>query len=133
MSKRWHAFEFMTRHPYCVKQDTPLSEVTREMVERRITGAPVLGEHEELVGIVTFADIAVHTLRTPAGTVRDVMQRRVYTVDQAATLTTVVSELQSHRVHRLVVTDHGRVVGIISALDLLGAILERTGYPMGVL
>lgn len=133
MSKRWHAFEFMTRSPYCVKRDMPLSEVTRQMVERRITGAPVLGDREELMGIVTFADIAVHALSHAAGTVDDVMQRRVYTVDHAATLTTVVSELQSHRVHRLVVTDRDRVVGIISALDLLGAILERTGYPMGVL
>jgi len=104
-----------------------------EMVKRRITAAPVIAEGEELVGLISLTDVAVDSIveheEGHPRRVKDVMQRRVYTIDAAANVVTAVRELQERRVHRLVVTQSDRVVGMVSCLDLLGAVLEGTGYP----
>ena len=133
MIDRWHVFQFMTRNPYCAHPETTLRELTTHLVERRATAAPVINQEGEIVGLVSLSDVAVDAVVQPPEAkgrlVRDVMQRRVYTVDQAATVPPAVEELKKHRVHRLVVTDHDRVVGVVSCLDLLDSVLEKTGFP----
>ncbi len=133
MIDRWHVFQFMTRNPYCAHPETTLRELTTHLVERRATAAPVVNQEGEIVGLVALSDVAVDAVvQPPEGKgrlVRDVMQRRVFAIDQAATVITAIEELKRHRVHRLVVTDHDRVVGVVSCLDLLDAVLEKIGFP----
>lgn len=123
----------MTRGVYCATPDLSLRELTRELVTRKATGAPVVDEQGFLVGVISFSDVAVDGAFGEKSLgerkVEEVMSRRVVTIDQAAPLMTAVQKFQKHRVHRLVVTHNDRVVGVLSPIDLLGAILERTGYP----
>ena len=123
----------MTRNPYCAHPDTPLPDLVRQLVARQATAAPVINAAEELVGLVSLSDVAVDAVVQPqdarARVANDIMQHRVFTIDHAATVVKAVTELQKHRVHRLVVTDHNRVVGVVSCLDLLTAVLDKTGYP----
>lgn len=37
--------------------------------------------------------------------------------------------MEKQRVHRLVVTDKGRVAGVLSCLELLPTVKEVTGFP----
>jgi CBS domain-containing protein len=39
--------------------------------------------------------------------------------------------MRRHGIHRIVVTEGGRVQGIVSALDLLGALLDERGAADG--
>lgn len=129
---RWHVFQFMTKNPFFVHPDHEIRQVVVEMVKRRITAVPVIAEGEELVGFLSLTDVAVDSVvQHDEGQrrVKEIMQRRVYTIDAAANVVTAVRELQERRVHRLVVTQSDRVVGMVSCLDLLGAVLEGTGYP----
>jgi CBS domain-containing protein len=65
--------------------------------------------------------------------VADVMNRNVYTTSAETDLRHVAEEMLDRRVHRLVVVDGGRFVGIVSTTDLLQAlagfdITPKTSY-----
>jgi predicted transcriptional regulator len=131
MHQKRHVFEFMTRDVYTAAPETSLKEITTHLVERRATAAPILDQQGLLLGLVALADIAVDALTHPDSAQRQaqhVMQRRVFTVGQEADLSTAVEHLRKHRVHRLVVTEGDRVVGVLSCLDVLDALTEVFGY-----
>ena len=48
--------QIMTRRPVCVTPTTTIYEAAKIMLERKISGLPVL-EHDQLVGIITESDI----------------------------------------------------------------------------
>ena len=49
--------ELMTREPVAVGPETPLKDVAALLVERRISGVPVIGERLEVLGVVSEADV----------------------------------------------------------------------------
>jgi len=53
-------------------------------------------------------------------TVGDVMQTSVVTVREDTTVPEIASLMRSHGIHRVIVVRDGAVVGIVSALDLVG-------------
>ena len=130
MKTYFHVFELMTHHPYCAAPDTSIPELIRELVSRRATAAPVIDGEEKLVGLISLVDVAVASLEGTAHTVGDLMQRRVFSIEHSATLTSAAELMSTHRVHRLVVTNQERVAGILSCLDLLPSVKEATGYSL---
>ena len=58
-------------------------------------------------------------------TVRDIMTPEVFTVPEDAPVAELAETLIEERVHRLLVTREGRVVGIVSTSDLLGLLVEE--------
>lgn len=61
--------------------------------------------------------------------VADVMIRRLITVPPDAPVAEVAQTLVEHRIHRVPVTDAGRLVGIVSSLDLARLIAEGRFQP----
>lgn len=59
-------------------------------------------------------------------TVGDVMTEEVFSVTPDTPVAKVARELRSHRVHRLVVLENERLVGVITTFDLVG-LLEDAG------
>ncbi len=49
--------EFMTRTPFYVSPDQPLTRVLQLMIETRKNSFPVLDERGHLVGIITYSDL----------------------------------------------------------------------------
>lgn len=60
----------------------------------------------------------------PKLTVSDVMTPMVFTIPADAPLNRIAEDMSKGRVHRLVVVENDKVVGIVSALDLLKVIRE---------
>jgi acetoin utilization protein AcuB len=48
--------QIMTRHPVCVAPTTTIQDAANLMLQRKISGLPVM-EHDRLVGIITESDI----------------------------------------------------------------------------
>lgn len=61
-------------------------------------------------------------------TVRDIMSSFVFDVDESAPVSEVADAMIRGRIHRVVVTSHGKPVGIVSSLDLL-SIVRDLGEP----
>ena len=49
--------QVMTHSPYTVSPDTPIQNVARTMLERKVSGLPVVDAEGRLVGIITESDI----------------------------------------------------------------------------
>jgi len=57
--------------------------------------------------------------------VRDIMTPAIDSVPEDATVSEVASRMLDSHVHRLLVTRHGRPVGIITTSDLLGLLIDE--------
>jgi CBS domain-containing protein len=106
-----------------VAPDATLLEVADAMKAASV-GALLVSEGNGAAGIVSERDI-VHALagkRDPATTrVRDVSSTSLVWCDATATIAEVAEEMMECYVRHVLVEDRGRLVGIVSARDLLGA------------
>lgn len=140
--------DVMSREVAAVRPATPLVEVVTLLLERGIKAAPVVGEREDLVGIITGGDLlargelglrlglqaelppaerqeAVRHLETTGRTAADVMTTPVITVGEMATLAEAAHLMLGHNLKRLPVLDeHQQLVGIISRIDVLRTVAQ---------
>lgn len=93
-------------------------EHVRAMLEKNsISSLPVVDTDGHPVGIVSATDLA-RDLKggTPVSTI---MTEKVYTVPQYDDVSIAARVMRNHRIHHVVVTNESKVVGILSAFDLL--------------
>jgi len=105
---------------------------------KSISGAPVLDSRDRLVGIVSKADLAdprgrdVGEAAGVTRTVKDVMTRVVYAVRADDSVLNAVRLMIAEDIHRaIVVTDQGSVVGILTPMDVLRAIVRGNEFAAG--
>jgi CBS domain-containing protein len=82
------------------------------------------GFHE--TPLVTFEQVADRVgERIEQLQVKDVMNRTLVKVSPDQSLAQVAQTLADHRIHRVLVCDEGRLVGIVTTLDLVRLIANR--------
>ncbi len=108
----------MTRCPVSVPPGAPFATVAAVLARGRIGAVPVVDRDGQLVGVVSEADLIGG--RDGAGvTARELMTEAVRTVPVDATVPAATRLLARAGVRRLFVTEHGRLVGVLSRRDLL--------------
>lgn len=112
---------------FTVAPDTPVPELVRELVARRI-GAAVVASGGAVVGVVSERDIlyavaerGVDCLRTH---VRDLMTADVVTCTPDASIDEVMASMTRRRIRHLPVLDGGALAGIVSIGDVVKGRLE---------
>lgn len=65
-----------------------------------------------------------HIEQPPAGTVREIMTPIVFKVDESTPVQEIADTMITGRIHRLLVTSNGKIVGIVTTMDLLKAIRD---------
>lgn len=104
---------------------SPITSVPRvmEILESHAISAVPIVDNGRLVGIVSTTDlvpvVAMHMNEDRELFVKDVMQSPVLTTTKTTPIEEAGRQMAAGRVHRLVVTDGDRVVGILSARDIL--------------
>lgn len=105
-----------------VSPDARLSEVVEALVGANI-GAVVVGEKANVMGIISERDV-VHALGAGgdlgAMAAMDVAHTNLIWCDVTATVAEVAAEMMERYVRHVLVEQDGRLVGIVSARDLLG-------------
>jgi CBS domain-containing protein len=120
-----HASDVMIKDVISVTETTPLKEVARMFVEKKITGAPVLNASGELVGVISETDIIRKTTNigawspTKAG---QIMTKPAVTVAPDDSLQRVCEMMYNRRIHRVVVAEGTEIKGILTTMDILRAI-----------
>jgi predicted transcriptional regulator len=137
----------MTPNPLSLRDDATIKEAIAFLIDRGISGAPVIDEAGRPVGVLSQSDILVHDRQTvehvvpehdhgdplprrmwdefeiekvDATPVRDIMTPAVFSVGLGAASWQVIEEMRDLNVHRLFVVDsNGVLVGVITALDVL--------------
>lgn len=122
------AADVMIKDVLTVTEATPLKEVARLFSEERITGAPVVDSEGNLLGVISETDIIRKTNSIGAwspSTVGQIMTRPAVTVSPDEPLQRVCELMSNRRIHRIVVAEGRKVVGIITTMDILKAIADR--------
>jgi len=149
------ARDIMNRDVVSVPATMDLRDLAKLLLQKGITGAPVVDEEGHLAGVISQTDLVYYNLNrgdelvldshfyhsarvegrhVPAGfqfedfnsgCVADVMTPVVHSVTERATVDSVVRMMTRNHIHRVIVRRGQSVAGVISALDVLKA--DRSG------
>jgi CBS domain-containing protein len=139
--------DVMTPHVVSVTPDETVSVAAGLMLQKKISGIPVVDNLGNLVGVVTEGDflrraeigtkrerprwvefflgpgrLADEYVQFSGRKVRDVMTRDVFTVIPDASLAEVVHVMERHRIKRIPVVEANKIVGIVTRANLLHAV-----------
>ena len=93
------------------------------MIRNRIKSLPIVDTENEVAGIITSTDtLKDFSDNTP---VSKVMTTKVYTVPMYADVSIAARVMRNHKINHLVVTDEKKIVGVLSAFDLLKLVEEH--------
>lgn len=119
------ASDVMIKDVVVVNESTPLKEVAKTFSERRITGAPVVNDNGELVGVISETDIIRKSTSIGAwspSTAGQIMTKPPVSVPPETTLKRVCELMFNRRIHRVVVAEGPQICGIITTMDILRTI-----------
>ncbi|MHB8901108.1 MAG: CBS domain-containing protein [Thermoguttaceae bacterium] len=117
----------MNSNVVSVGPDATVEEAIALFLEHGISGLPVVGEFNRLLGNVTEYDL-LRSVTDPdlkSESVSSVMCTAVLTVDEDTIPLKVVRIMQEHRVRRVPVVRGDELVGVISRRDLLRYVSEN--------
>ena len=146
------AKDIMTKNVITVTPDLSVKELASLLLSHKIGGAPVVGDDQTLLGVVTESDLidqsknvhiptvisildSVFFLESPkkmdqeikkmAGrTVRDICASELVTVTEDTPLSVIATIMSEKKVHTLPVLADGALVGVIGKTDLIRAISQ---------
>ena len=121
--------DYMTRKLATLTPDMEVMEAVHLLVNKRISGAPVLDKHGNLVGVLTEKDCMQVLLKAGyhgefGGHVSEFMHSPAVTVEAGTPIMEVAERFANSPYRRFPVTEEGRLVGQISRRDVLSALQE---------
>jgi CBS domain-containing protein len=148
------ARDLMTRRVLTVPPTAPVADIARMLCDRGISAVPVVDPQGVVLGVVTEADLirrlagqedapvgwfrglfmdpatrAERYARTHGAVAADIMTVGAITISPHATAAEVAHLMEERHVRRLLVTEGGRLVGLISRADLLRALIAPAEAP----
>ncbi|MGH8708576.1 MAG: CBS domain-containing protein [Burkholderiales bacterium] len=148
------AGDIMVKDVVTVGPDALVRDIATLMLERRISGLPVVGGDGRVLGIVSEGDLIrrpeIETDRVKLGwlrlllsdearardfvkhhgrTAREVMTQPALSVAADTPLADVVELMERHRVKRVPVLERGKLAGLVTRADLLRALVSRQAAP----
>jgi CBS domain-containing protein len=118
------ARDLMTRYPAVVTPGDPLSRAAELMRDHDVGMVPVVDDPVamRLRGVITDRDIVVRCVAPRHGGRCNVEAHLtcapLATVGPDADVAEVMERMKEHRVHRVLVTHDGRLLGVIAVADL---------------
>ena len=103
-----------------ISEDEDIQTAAKRLLRGEINHLPVLDDTNRLVGIVTTFDISKAVASNGKGeTVKDIMTKRVVYTSPAEAVDVATHKLERNNISALPVVDEtGKLVGILSAIDL---------------
>ncbi|UHD46466.1 CBS domain-containing protein [Aureimonas altamirensis] len=119
--------DHMRRHLVTVTGDMEIVEAVSVLMENGVSGACVLDEDGELVGVLSKRDCLKAALNASyykqwGGTVADYMATDLETLDASLDIVDAAERFVGSAFRRFPVLSGGRLVGQISRTDVLGAL-----------
>ncbi len=111
----------MKRSVVVSKPNINLREASKVMAEMNI-GSIVVAENDKPIGIVTSTDILKalsENKNVDEVQVKDIMSKPVITIDPSKKIEDAVDLMVKNKIKRLVVTENEKIVGIITASDIV--------------
>ena len=147
--------DIMDREPASVSLEATVEDVVRTLKRHELPGVPVVNEGGRCVGIITEADLVIsdeegdlhipHYIelmggivyleplrrfeerlrKATASTAADMMTADPVTVDAGASVRDAARIIAEEGHNRLPVVEHGRLVGVVTRVDVLQALARE--------
>ena len=150
MVPRRRVGELMNPDVVSLRPDMTVPEAQELLARRSISGAPVVDARGRVLGVVSqndlvrtaahpdtaaksgqfftsveeYQDLGLTPVMPSSLRVADVMSRRVFHVGRDASAAVAANIMRERRIHRLLVTEKGVLVGVVTSLDLLRVVEE---------
>lgn len=145
------AADLMSRALVLLPPEMSLPGAAHLLAQAKISGAPVVNEAGECIGVLSTTDFLNYAERErhaaepvsrsvsawqlieadvrPRNRVADYMTRDVVTVTPATSITDIARMMMEAHIHRVIVVDeHRRPVGVVSSSDILAAVAQADGH-----
>ena len=129
------AKDLMHTDALTVREDDTVDNLLDVLVGEHLHGAPVLSATGELVGVVSQQDVFFGTMMRGRGDgngphrvspqtlrVRDIMTSPAVSADEQTDVPALCKMMYKLRIHRIPIVGNGKVIGIISSLDVCAAV-----------
>ena len=147
--------EIMDRDPVTVRPEDPLERVIGILKEHELPGVPVVNDGGRCIGIITESDLVLagedadlhlphyvelfggivfleplkrfesRLRKAVAATARDMMTADPDTIEASASVRDAARRIADTGHNRLPVTEHGRLVGVVTRVDVLDALARE--------
>ncbi|MFA6264535.1 MAG: CBS domain-containing protein [Pseudolabrys sp.] len=151
-----NASDVMTRDVVTVEPEATVLQAARLMLQKRISGLPVIDKNGTLVGVLSEGDflrrretqtekrrsrwlefimgpgkVAAEYTHTHGSRVGEVMTTDVQTVDENAALEDIIELMEKHRIKRVPVMSGTTLVGIVTRSNLMRAMVSMARVTPG--
>ncbi len=147
-----NARDIMTRDVITVKPETTLEELARLLIDKKISGTPVVDDNNNMIGIVTENDLIRKNKRLhiptvirlfdayvmlgsksmekevksiAAITVDEIYTKEVVSIEEETSLDEIATIMAEQHIHLLPVLEEGKVVGIVGKADMVRAMTNE--------
>lgn len=127
--------DYMTRKLITFRSDERMEHVIDTLIKYRISGAPVVNEKHELIGIISEGDCIKHisesryyNMPMENHTVEKHMVKNVDTIDGNMNIFDAANQFLESKHRRFPIVENGKLVGQISQKDILKAALALKGH-----
>ena len=129
MNLNYSIKEFMAKQLITFQSDTPIETAMESFLENKISGAPVLDNQGNLVGVLSEKDCMKTLFESSyynnlGGFVKEYMSTDLKTINIHDTLSNVADEFIKSRFRRFPVLEGDKLVVQISRRDILRAIVK---------
>ena len=128
MLKSVKVADYMTRQLITFRVDTPLFDAIKTFSENQVSGAPVINQDNQLMGVLSEVDCLRGILdktyheEEVGGTVGEFMTKKVDTVSGHTDIIAVAEQFIHRDRRRIPVVEDGKLVGQVSRKDILRAV-----------
>lgn len=109
--------DLMVQSVMTVTAHQTVEHVRALMSKHKVHALPVVDPDGKPTGILTSSDLLDDL--APSKPVGQLMTRKVFTVPQYEDPAIAARIMRNHRIHHVIVTDEGKVTGMLSSFDLL--------------
>lgn len=116
--------DYMTEHLITVSANISVEEAADVLIEKKISGAPVLDEEGLVAGILSEKDCMMELVDSiennrPVKKTAEIMIEAIWTVEKSTTLLSLAKIFNDTKFGRLPVVENKQIVGQISIEDCL--------------
>jgi CBS domain-containing protein len=122
------ARHIMSREVLTVELASSIDALVALLRANHVTGVAVVNERGILVGVISETDLVDQDGEAQASggerprSVSDAYSPYVVTAGPSATLVDLAAKMVRHRVHRLFIVESGKLVGVVTSMDIMRAL-----------
>lgn len=131
-----------------------IREVAKLFIDSQISGAPVIDSDGKLLGVISQTDLIRHEREAPEKSsvplyyrnddaaalssrgfhiedpefsrVENMMTPAVLSADESTSVEDLARRMLDNHIHRILITHGGKLCGIVTSMDMLRALLDKT-------